>query len=169
MFDVRIYSENITYQSIDENNINKVLNWVINNDIGSKTVFRDKNEIREFILQYYLSECELMIYIENNSNIIGFLSGNLEFKNPNELWINFFGFNRKEISTSYEVELVDRFIVLFLRKYDVEKIFVRFNRDDKFYIKYFEDRNYYLYNYHKIATRKCKNFKYLYKKFEKNT
>ncbi|WP_461207230.1 hypothetical protein [Clostridium sp. DL1XJH146] len=168
MFDVKIFSENIMYQSIDENNIKRVLNWVISNDIGDKSVFRNEKQIQEFIAQYYLSECELMIFVEDKSEIIGFFSGNLEFKNPNELWINFFGFDKKIIGISYEVELIDRFIVLFLKKYDVEKIFIRLRCDDKFYIKYFNERNYYSYNYHKIATIKCKNFIYLHKGIDKN-
>lgn len=88
MFDISIKGNDISISSIEKEDIIPIQKW-INNQQALNINIEKPLGLKEFyqrFLEYYVSESEFFLKINQGESIIGVLKGRLEFKNNNEVW-----------------------------------------------------------------------------------
>lgn len=92
MFDVHIQLEDINISSIEKQDVLDIQKW-INYQNCNSTDIDEPLPLKEFyerFLEYYISESEFFLKINQGDKLIGVLKGRIEFKNTNEVWLRYF-------------------------------------------------------------------------------
>lgn len=92
MFDIHIQLEDIKISSIEKEDVIDIQKWINYQNSNSD----DKNnplplkEFYERFLEYYISEGEFFLKINQEDKLIGVLKGRIEFRSVNEVWFRYF-------------------------------------------------------------------------------
>ncbi|WP_051931377.1 GNAT family N-acetyltransferase [Clostridium sp. KNHs214] len=131
MFQVDLNFKDIYVDSIDKKDLVEVYNWIKRNNVYND---RKKNlSFKEFcdrFLEYYLGEGEVFLKITKDSEVIGILKGRIEFKNPNEFWIRYFGMNANFMDAHIQKMILRKIIKVF-NSYGIEKFYVIISSEEK--------------------------------------
>ncbi|MGY0372647.1 GNAT family N-acetyltransferase [Clostridium sp. JNZ J1-5] len=93
MFDIKLKFNEIEIVSIEKEDLLNIYKW-----LKSESEYMNKYDMElvdelqfyERFLEYYVSECEFFLKINQCNQLIGIIKGRIEFKNPNEVWITYF-------------------------------------------------------------------------------
>lgn len=122
MFDVNMKFEDISIISVNKNDLNS---------IKQSLSLENRKELENTFLEYYLSECDFFFKILKADNIIGFIKGSIEFKNPNEVWIRKFILYEKEQYANFGSKIMGRMTQFFSEKYNFYNFFVLTSKENK--------------------------------------
>jgi RimJ/RimL family protein N-acetyltransferase len=90
MFDLSISFEDITISSIVQEDIVCVQQWMNNQQFYAQEALNKPmslKELQERFIEYYMSENEFFLKIQQKNNLIGIFKGRIEFKSTNEVLI----------------------------------------------------------------------------------
>jgi len=96
VFDVNLEYDGVQICSIEVKDISIIQQWLLS-EVTSEDIAEAPSyeELKERFLEYYLSENEFFIKLLKENELLGILKGRVEFKNPNEVWINSIVLNKK--------------------------------------------------------------------------
>lgn len=136
MLNVNFVYDNISVNSIEKKDMEKVGIWLSKkNDINNK-IFNLK-EFNDRFLEYYISESEFFLKVEINNDIIGIIKGRIEYKNVNQIWFWYFNIEEKSLSSLVLKQTIDFFknqfsIDDFYAIADEKSGLMEFYKDNKF-------------------------------------
>lgn len=144
MFQVDLKIEDIYVDSIEKKDLIEVYNWIkINNVYNDGEKNLDFKDFCDRFLEYYLSEGEVFLKITKNSEVIGLLKGRIEFKNPNEFWIRYFGINENFTNENIR-QIILRKIIKIFNGYGIEKIYVIISSHEKDNLNFWNENGFLL-------------------------
>ncbi|KOA20164.1 acetyltransferase (GNAT) family protein [Clostridium homopropionicum DSM 5847] len=132
MFDIKINSDKIQITSIEKEDLGNIYRWItcqvepINNNLD----FINEAEFYERFIEYYLNECEFFLKIEIHNELTGILKGRAEFKNPNEVWINYVFFSQKYRNLGLGSIILKEIIEYFTKDFGIINFFVKIEEDN---------------------------------------
>jgi RimJ/RimL family protein N-acetyltransferase len=92
MFDININLDDLNISSVEKEDILNIQMWI--NDQNCTKPDCDKplplKEFYERFLEYYVSESEFFLKINQGEKLVGVLKGRIEFKNTSEVWLWYF-------------------------------------------------------------------------------
>lgn len=136
MLDVNFTYDNISINSIEKKDMQRVECWLSEkNDINNK-IFNLK-EFNDRFLEYYISESEFFLKAEINNIIIGIIKGRIEFKNENQIWFWYFNVEDKNLSSLILKQIIEFFkkefsIDAFYSIVDEKSQLMNFYKENKF-------------------------------------
>lgn len=136
MLNVNFVYDNISVNSIEKKDMEKVGMWLSKkNDINNK-IFNLK-EFNDRFLEYYISESEFFLKVEINNKIIGVIKGRIEYKNENQIWFWYFNIEEKSLSSLVLKQTIEFFknqfsIDDFYAIVDEKSELMEFYKDNKF-------------------------------------
>lgn len=122
MFDVNMKFEDISIISVNKKDLNSIKQLLRLNN---------RKELEDTFLEYYLSECDFFFKILRANNIIGFIKGSIEFKNPNEVWIREFMLSEEELYINFGSKIMGKMTQFFSEKYNFYNFFVLTSQENK--------------------------------------
>jgi len=132
MFDIKINSDKIKITSIEKQDLGNIYKWIIcqvepiNNNLG----FINEAEFYEKFVEYYLNECEIFLKVEILNKLIGILKGRVEFKNPNEVWLNYIFLNQENRNLGLGSRILKEIIGYFGKDFGIINFFVKIEEDN---------------------------------------
>lgn len=136
MLNVNFVYDNISVNSIEKKDMEKVGMWLSKkNDINNK-IFNLK-EFNDRFLEYYISESEFFLKVEISNEIIGIIKGRIEYKNENQIWFWYFNIEEKSLSSLVLKQTIEFFknqfsIDDFYAIVDEKSGLMEFYKDNKF-------------------------------------
>jgi Acetyltransferases, including N-acetylases of ribosomal proteins len=119
MFDLEIQFDDIRISSIEEDDILNVHSWMIRQDTeedpGLDNTITLEN-FKERFLEYFMTENEIFLKIEQNKMLIGVLKGRVELKKTNEVFIWCYIIDNNMRDTGVGTEIINNIINYFKEK-----------------------------------------------------
>lgn len=139
-------SEDIRISSIEKEDI-----MYIDKELGRDKFFIENtnvysiDDLYERFLEYYLTEGEFFLKIENiKGDFLGFFKGRVEFKDYNVVWINCFVIKEEYRGRGLEDKILG-VILKFLRStYDVKTIYTGVTKEEKRNLALFKENGFYI-------------------------
>ena len=120
MFHINLEFDDIKISSIEKEDLLGVYGWLQYEDN-----FIEYDDFYERFLEYYLNECEFFLKVYKDKDLIGIIKGNVEFKNPNEVWLVYFIIGSKERSKGLGSRILNYIINYFSKDCGIVRFYAR--------------------------------------------
>lgn len=141
MFDIKLKLDEFEINSLEKQDIQEVHKWIINEIklLNYNPVYElDELEFYERFLEYYLNECEFFLKIKKSQKLVGILKGRIEFKNPNEVWINYFIIDNKIRNLGVGSKIIKSIVEYLNKDFAILDFFVNLQEENFKTIKFWE-------------------------------
>ncbi|MEA4827948.1 MAG: GNAT family N-acetyltransferase [Clostridium sp.] len=128
MFDIKLKFNEIEIVSIEKEDLLNIYKWLKNeseymNEYDMNLV--DELQFYERFLEYYVSECEFFLKINQCNQLIGIIKGRIEFKNPNEVWITYFILDSNVRNAGLGSEILQAIVKYFNKDFGIVNFYAK--------------------------------------------
>lgn len=140
LIDVEFYYKDFKITSVKKSDINILNEWIILNDKFSVDLFSlDKQLFFRRFLEYYLTEEELFLKIEKDSEIYGVFKGRLELQEKSELFIWLYLIDSRFRNNGLGKSMLMEILQYFKNEYYINSFKVGVNLKNKKAIKFWNN------------------------------
>lgn len=142
MFDVKLNFEDVEISSLEKEDLDDVYNWLKNQYLYLENERLQKRDFYERFLEYYINECEFFVKIKKRGQLIGILKGNIEFKNPNEVWLSYFLLDYRLTQNGIGSSILNSVMKYFEKDCGISNFYINLKEESLFSVEFWRKNNF---------------------------
>lgn len=147
MFDIKLSFGDIEISSLEKEDLEYVYNWLEKQYIFSENKVLHKNDFKQRFLEYYINECEFFVKINKADKLIGMLKGNIEFKNPNEVWLSYFLLDYRFAKNGIGSYILNNVMTYFSKECNIGNFYINLKEENLYSVKFWKKNHFGIHKY----------------------